>query len=51
MHNYSADAEPSIQRFYFERIHLSIKKPSLKLYLIIIEQCVGDLSSSAQIRT
>ena len=32
MHNYSADAEPSIQRFYFERIHLSIKKPSLKLY-------------------
>ena len=32
MHNYSADAEPSIQRCYFERMHLSIKKPSLKLY-------------------
>ena len=36
-------AEPSLQGCYFECIHLSINKPSLKS--IIIEQCVGVLSS------
>ena len=33
----------------FERIHVSINKPSLKS--IIIEQCVGVLPSPALIRT
>ena len=41
-------AEPSLQRCYFERIHLSINKLSLKS--IIIQQRVGVLSSSARDR-
>ena len=42
-------AEPSLQRCYFECIHLCINKPSLKS--IIIKKCEGVLSSSARICT
>ena len=38
-----------VQRCYFERINFSINKSSRKS-IIIDEQCVSVLSSSAQIR-
>ena len=41
-------AEPSLERCYFERIHLSINKNSP--IIIIIEQCVGVHSLSARDR-